>query len=59
MSDGDTRKIDGKALDDPAKMMMPLAKFRSFRRADQIWVLGAVVFLIVLINIVFSSGGGG
>ena len=29
MSDGDTRKVDEKSLKDPAKMMVPFAKFKS------------------------------
>ena len=59
MSDGDTRKIDEKSLRDPARMMVPFAKFKSFQRSDQIWVLGGLLFLIVLINVVFSGGGAG
>lgn len=59
MSDGDTRKIDEKSLEDPHKMMVPFAKFKSFEFADKLWVLGGLLFLIVLINIVFSGGGGG
>ena len=59
MSDGDTRNVNEKSLQDPSKMMAPLAKFRSFQRSDQIWVIGGLLFLIVLINIVFAGGGGG
>ncbi len=56
MSDGDTRKPNKEALKDPRSMWAPLGKFKSFKRADQIWVIGAMVFLIVLINVVFSNG---
>ncbi|WP_419921803.1 hypothetical protein [Candidatus Poriferisodalis sp.] len=56
MSDGDTRKIDKKSLKDPAGMMVPLAKFRSFQRSDQIWVIGGILFLIILMNVVFYGG---
>ena len=59
MSDGDTRKVDEKSLQDPYRMMVPFAKFKSFQFADKLWVLGGLLFLIVLINIVFSGGGGG
>lgn len=59
MSDGDTRKIDETSLKDPAKMMVPFAKFKSFQRSDKIWVLGGLLFLVILINVVFSQGGGG
>ncbi len=59
MSDGDTRKVDQKSLDDPNKMMVPFAKFKSFQFADKLWVLGGLLFLIILINVVFSGGGGG
>lgn len=59
MSDGDTRKVDEKSLQDPYKMMVPFAKFKSFQFADKLWVLGGLLFLIILINIVFSGGGGG
>ena len=59
MSDGDTREIDEKSLRDPARMMVPFAKFKSFQFADKLWVLGGLLFLIVLINVVFSGGGGG
>ncbi|WP_419551585.1 hypothetical protein [Candidatus Poriferisodalis sp.] len=59
MSDADTRKVDETSLQDPSKMMVPFAKFKSFQFADKLWVLGGLLFLIVLINIVFSGGGGG
>ena len=59
MSDGDTRKVDEKSLRDPARMMVPFAKFRSFELADKLWVLGGLLFLIVVINIVFSTSGTG
>lgn len=59
MSDADTRKVDGKSLEDPHKMMVPFAKFKSFEFADKLWVLGGLLFLIILINIVFSGGTGG
>lgn len=59
MSDADTRKVDGKAIEDPNKMMVPFAKFKSFQFADKLWVLGGLLFLIILINIVFSGGTGG
>ncbi len=59
MSDADTRKVDGKAIEDPHKMMVPFAKFKSFEFADKLWVLGGLLFLIILINIVFSGGGSG
>ncbi|WP_419842324.1 hypothetical protein [Candidatus Poriferisodalis sp.] len=58
MSDGDSRKVDEKSLQDPNRMMVPFAKFRSFGFADKLWVLGGLLFLIILINIVFSGGGG-
>ncbi len=58
-SNADTRKVDGKALEDPYKMMVPFAKFKSFQFADKLWVLAGLLFLIVLINVVFSGGGGG
>lgn len=57
MSDGDTRKVDGKSMEDPYKMMIPFEKFKSFQFADKLWVLGGLLFLIILINIVFSGGG--
>lgn len=57
MSDGDTRKVNEKAFTDPSQMMMPFAKFRSFKRADQIWSLAGILFLIVLLNVVFYKGG--
>ena len=58
MSDGDTRKVDEKSLKDPGKMMVPFAKFKSFQRSDQIWVICGILFLIILMNVVFYDGTG-
>ena len=56
MSDGDTREVNDKVMNDRRKLMVPGALFKSFSRSDQIWVVGAIIFLIVLINIVFAGG---
>jgi hypothetical protein len=56
MSDGDTRKVNEQVLKDPAEMWKPLEKFRSFQRADQIWVFIGLGLLILTLNIVFGFG---
>ncbi len=56
MSDGDTRKVDERALRDPNSQWAPFAKFKSFKRADQMWAIGGLIFLIIIINIVFATG---
>ena len=55
---GDTRKVNQAAFRDPNAMFVPLEKFRSFTRADRLWVLGGLVFLIILLNLVFGTGNG-
>jgi hypothetical protein len=57
MSDGDTRKVNEAAFKDPNQMFVPLEKFRSFTRADQLWVIAGLVILVVILNIVFAGGG--
>ena len=57
MSDGDTRKVNEKVLKDPGAQWKPMEKFRSFERADQIWVLIGIGLLILTLNIVFGFGG--
>jgi hypothetical protein len=57
MSYGDTRKVNEGVLKDPAEMWRPLEKFRSFQRADQIWVFIGLGLIILTLNIVFGFGG--
>jgi hypothetical protein len=57
MSDGDTRKVNEKALKDPGEQWRPMAKFKSFQKNDQIWVLVGIGLLILTMNIVFGLGG--
>jgi len=57
MSDGDTRKVNEKVLKDPNAQWRPMEKFRSFQRADQIWVFIGLGLLILTLNIVFGFGG--
>lgn len=52
----DTRAPNKAVLANPHKMMVPFAKFRGFKRADQIWALAGLAFLIILLNVVFYSG---
>tara|TARA_B100001750_G_C15284636_1_gene484208 strand:+ start:369 stop:590 length:222 start_codon:yes stop_codon:yes gene_type:complete len=59
MSDGDTRKVNEKVLKDPAAQWKPMEKFRSFERADQIWVFIGIGLLILTLNIVFGFGNSG
>ena len=33
----------------------PLAKFRSFSRADRIWVFVGLALIVIVLNIVFAT----
>ena len=57
MYDGDTRKVNEQVHKDPGAQWRPLEKFRSFQRADQIWVFIGLGLLILTLNIVFGFGG--
>ena len=57
MSDGNTRKVNEAALKDPGEQWRPMAKFKSFQKNDQIWVLVGIGLLILTMNIVFGLGG--
>lgn len=54
---GDTRRVNKAAFKDPNKMFVPMEKFRSFSRADQLWVIAGLVILVVVLNLVFGLGG--
>lgn len=56
---GDTRRVNKAAFKDPNAMWVPMEKFRSFTRADQLWVIAGLVTLIVILNLVFGFGGDG
>ncbi len=58
MSDGDTRKVNEKALKDPNAQWVPLEKFKGFSKSDQIWVLVGLAVLIIILNVAFGTGGG-
>ena len=57
MSDGNTRKVNEAALKDPGEQWRPMAKFKSFQKNDQIWVLVGIGLLILIMNRVFGLGG--
>lgn len=59
MSDGDTRQANEQVLNDPNKMWVPFAKFKSFQRSDKIWVFAGLLFLVILLNVVFYEGSAG
>lgn len=56
-NDGDTRRVNEDAFKDPNAMFVPMEKFRSFTRADRLWVVAGLVILIVVLNLVFGLGG--
>jgi len=56
MSDGDTRKVNEKALKDPGEQWRPMSKFKSFQKNDQIWVFVGLGLLILAMNLVFGLG---
>ena len=56
-NNGDTRAVNKAAFKDPNKMWVPLEKFRSFTRSDQLWVLAGLAILIIVLNLVFGLGG--
>ncbi len=57
-NDGDTRKVNESVLKDPAAKWIPMEQFRSFSRADQIWVIIGLAILVITLNLVFGLGNG-
>lgn len=50
--DGDTRKVDSGTLTNKKRLDdVPLAKFRSFQRSDQFWVIAGLLALLVIISV--------